>query len=142
MPEIVPTSSTPFSDSETAPKENLSLNGYTPPPAPVSQPSSQELPESPSIPLPLPIEMEGIPSFGKSKPTSTTPVAVSPPTSPQPPAHPVLGLKGLECFVWSAAHDSDDEFQRLYGARVEQMIGLHIDEPEATEAIKRLKSLQ
>jgi len=53
----------------------------------------------------------------------------------------VLGFKGLNYFLWCARHDTDEEFLRLYGARVQQMIDLHKDTPEAWEALDRLQKL-
>jgi hypothetical protein len=53
----------------------------------------------------------------------------------------VLGGKGLECFVWSAAHDDDAEFLRRYGGRVGFMVSFHADQESARPAIDRLESL-
>jgi len=53
----------------------------------------------------------------------------------------VLGGKGLECFVWSAAHDDDAEFMRRYGARVDFMCEFHAEQIEAEAAIARLRRL-
>lgn len=133
--------SSPISSAPSnLPKENPSSAGYTPPPPPESLPSSPEI-ETPTLPLPV---MEEKASSGKSSPTLKKPAdkwEPRPATSPRPPADPVLGGKGLECFVWSAAHDSDQEFLRRYGARVNFMISFHADQPTAQDAIERLKSL-
>jgi hypothetical protein len=131
-----PTSSAPSS----LPKENPSSPGYTPPPPPESLPSSPEI-ETPTLPPPA---MEEKALSGKLNPISKKPAdkwEPSPATSPRPPADPVLGGKGLECFVWSAAHDSDQEFLRRFGARVNFMVSFHADAPTAQDAIERLKSL-
>lgn len=66
------------------------------------------------------------------------------PTSPRPRPDEVLGGKGLECFVWSAAHDDDTEFLRRYGAddrRVAFMLDFHSATPAAASAIARLRDL-
>ena len=53
----------------------------------------------------------------------------------------MLGGKALECFAWSAAHDTDEEFLRRYGARVPFMLAFHQDLPEAEDALTRLRAL-
>lgn len=53
----------------------------------------------------------------------------------------MLGGKALECFLFSAAHDPDEEFFRRYGARVGQMESLHQHEPTAADALARLRGL-
>lgn len=65
------------------------------------------------------------------------------PPSPRPAPAPVLGHKGLECFVFSAAHDPDDEFLRRYGepSRARFMLSFHGQDPAAAAACARLKAL-
>jgi hypothetical protein len=85
---------------------------------------------------------------GKSKKTSAKPAQPYPlptrPTSPRPAPDEVLGGKGLDCFVFSAAHDSDEEFLRRYGAdsrRISFMLEFHAAAPAAAPAIARLRDL-
>lgn len=53
----------------------------------------------------------------------------------------MLGGKGLESFLWSAAHDDDAEFFRRYSDRAALMIALHGDEPGTQAAIERVQAL-
>lgn len=139
-PKNVPTSSAHSNEPLPPTMDSGSSPGYTPPPPPESPASSPEI-ETPTLP---PVETEESPSSGKSKRTYKKrgqPLEVVDTTSPRPPAHPVLGGKGLECFVWSGAHDDDAEFLRRYGARVNFMCQFHADQPEAQAAIERLQNL-
>jgi len=55
----------------------------------------------------------------------------------------VLGHKSLECFVYSATYDTDEEFLRRYGDiyRANWMQRYHGPDPAAAAALARLKSL-
>lgn len=56
----------------------------------------------------------------------------------------MLGGKGLECFIWSAAHDSDAEFLRRFAGdpeRVAFMTTYHAADARAADAIDRLELL-
>lgn len=52
-----------------------------------------------------------------------------------------LGTASAECFIYSAAHDSDEEFLRSYGLRLGSMYNLHGANPDAAEAFARLDAL-
>lgn len=135
-----PTISEPSSALQDAP----SLSTYTPPPAPASVPSGQTMDSTPSLP---PSEMEEKPLSGPSKPRSKKPELPAAPKnlpSQRPPAGGPLGGKALECFVWSGAHDDDEEFLRRYAGqpqRIAFVLALHSENPEAAAACERLKSL-
>jgi hypothetical protein len=56
----------------------------------------------------------------------------------------VLGYKGLAYFLFSAAHDADAEFARLYAGsqhRKDQLLALHGDNPAAAAACARLAAM-
>lgn len=55
-----------------------------------------------------------------------------------------LGGKSAECFAWSAAHDSDDEFLRRYAgdsARIQFMLEFHKYDDRTAIARERLALL-
>lgn len=146
-------SSNTLSEPLGANQGKSSSDGYTPPPALNSQATGQSTEES-QIPTPPPTqstETEDAASSGKSRPTSGEPSkpsptpkkTASPPSKERPLPAMVLGNKALECFNWSAEHDSDEEFLRRYGAtgRPEQMQRLHGNDPDAKAALLRLSKL-
>jgi hypothetical protein len=68
-----------------------------------------------------------------------------PPENPQrPPASGPLGGKAADCFIFSAAHDPDEEFLRRYAGQPERirfMLDWHAADPTTEAARKRLARL-
>lgn len=66
------------------------------------------------------------------------------PKSPRPLAQGALGGKHSECFAYSAAYDSDEEFLRRYAGtpdRVKFMLEFHADDDTTAIARERLALL-